>query len=116
MSNDLSRVPSSRRAGLPDRRSALLALGAATGLAAASARAGEDETKVKGNIKQSVCRWCYGRIPIEKLAPAVKKIGYQSIELLLPAEYKPVKEAGLSCAVIGRPSISDGLNRKENHA
>jgi hydroxypyruvate isomerase len=42
-------------------------------------------------------------------------MGYQSIELLLPEEFTTVKAAGLSCAVIGRPSIDKGLNRKENH-
>jgi hydroxypyruvate isomerase len=92
-----------------------LGVGAAGGLLISSVSAREDASKVKGNIKQSICRWCYSRISIDKLAAAAKKLGYQSIELLLPAEYKPVKEAGLSCAMIGRPSIADGLNRKDNH-
>ena len=102
---------------LPDRRSTLkaLAAGAAAGLAASPAFS-RDDSPVKGNIKQSICRWCHARTPIEKLCRSAKKLGYQSIELLLPIDYKPVKEAGLSCAMIGKPSIADGLNRKENHA
>ena len=49
--------------------------------------AGEAKAKGGGNIKQSVCRWCYEDIPLEKLAVEAKRIGYQSIELLTPAEF-----------------------------
>src|SRR6516164_6122020 len=68
----------------------------------------------KGNIKQSICRWCYGRIPLEKLAAEAVKIGYKSIELLTADEYKVIKPFGLTCAMFGRVSISDGFNRPEN--
>src|SRR5262245_53295897 len=100
-----------------NRRSALK-LGAGT-LAAASlgqALRADEPVKSRGRIKQSVCRWCYGSIPLEKLAEAAKKMGYQSIELLTPDEYKVVKPLGLTCAMLGRVSITDGLNRKKNHA
>jgi hydroxypyruvate isomerase len=75
----------------------------------------EDAPKAKGNIKQSICRWCYNRIKLEKLCEIAKSIGYQSIELLLPDEIKVVKKAGLTCAVVGGAEIARGLNRKENH-
>lgn len=71
--------------------------------------------KVKGNIKQSLCRWCYGRVPLEKLAAEAVKIGYKSIELIGPEEYKIVKPFGLTCAMVPCGSIGDGFNRKENH-
>jgi hydroxypyruvate isomerase len=89
------------------------ALGAAR-LAAADARA--TSPKVNGRIKQSVCRWCYGKIPLEKLAAGVKKLGYQSVELLFPKDVKVIKPFGLTCAMISCSSIEHGLNRKENHA
>jgi hydroxypyruvate isomerase len=76
--------------------------------------AGEN-VKLKGHIKQSVCRWCYDNIPLKELAPAVKKMGYQSVELLFPDQYKELKPFGLTCAMIRCASIEDGLNRKENH-
>jgi len=98
------------------RRTVLKALGVgAAGVLAASARS-DEAPKVKGNIKQSVCRWCYGRIPLEKLARAAKAMGYQSIELLLPQEYLKIKPLGMTCAMIGGADIANGLNRKENHA
>jgi hydroxypyruvate isomerase len=86
------------------------------GALAVSSLAAEEPSPSKGRIKQSVCRWCYGRIPLEKLAPEVKKMGYQSIELLLPHEVKVVQKFGLTCAMIGGASITEGLNRTENHA
>jgi hydroxypyruvate isomerase len=97
-----------------NRRSALAALGLA-GLSAADLRALDEAPKPRGNIKQSICRWCYGRIKLEALCEIAKKLGYQSIELLLPKEIKIVKEAGLTCAVVGGADIARGLNRTENH-
>jgi hydroxypyruvate isomerase len=104
---------------LPDRRFALKALGAGAIAAAAatetSLRAAEPH-KAKGNIKQSICRWCYNSIKLEKLAEEAKKIGYQSIELLSPEEIKKVKDLGLTCAVMRcKSGIVSGMNRKENH-
>ncbi len=71
--------------------------------------------KVKGNVPQSICRWCYGKIPLDQLAAEAVKIGYRSIELLEPGEFKTVKAHGLTCAILRCRSIPDGLNRKENH-
>lgn len=97
-----------------DRRKVLQALSAS---ALTLSGLGADEAPAsKGRIRQSVCRWCYGRMPLEKLAAAAKKIGYRSIELLSPAEYLKIKPLGMTCAVIGGASIANGLNRVENHA
>ena len=105
------------RTNLWNRRSVLQTLGAGvTGAWAASRLSAEEPVKAKGNIRQSVCRWCYGNIPLEKLAVEVKKIGYQSVELLLPPEILTVKKLGLTCAMVGGADIANGLNRKENHA
>src|SRR5580692_9477974 len=93
-------------AKLPNRRSVLRTLGVGTVAALAAPRLSADEpAKVNGNIKQSVCRWCYGKIPLEKLAADAKKMGYQSIELLLPDEYLKIKPLGMTCAVIGGADI-----------
>jgi hydroxypyruvate isomerase len=105
------------RKPLLSRRSALKAAGAvALATTAVPAVHSETPAKANGNIKQSVCRWCYGRIPLEKLAVEVKKLGYLSLELLVPDEHKVVKQFGLTCAVLGGADIANGMNRKENHA
>ena len=99
-----------------DRRRVLVGAGAGlVGLMAAPHVSGDDKPQTKGRIKQSLCRWCYGGIKLDKLAEEAKKIGYRSIELLTIDEYKQVKPFGLSCAMLGRVSIVDGLNRKEFH-
>jgi hydroxypyruvate isomerase len=73
-----------------------------------------EPARVKGSIAQSVCQWCY-KLPLDKLAAEAVKIGYKSIELLSPDQYKVVKPFGLTCAMVRCKSIPDGLNRKENH-
>jgi hydroxypyruvate isomerase len=110
------------RERLWSRRSVLQTAGAGLlgAMAAPSARANQQEPhKTKGNINHSVCRWCYSKIPLEKLAAESVKMGYKSIELLSADEYKVIKPYGLTCAMLS-PKISnfipDGLNRKENHA
>jgi hydroxypyruvate isomerase len=92
-------------------------LGVAAALGGPVVRAGADEPRqVKGTIKQSVCRWCYGDIQLEKLAEEAKRIGYRSIELVTPAEFPKVKSAGLTCAMLsGACTIPDGFNEKKNH-
>src|SRR5262249_46992021 len=94
-----------------NRRAVLQSL--AAGAVAIPHHHADEPTKAKCNIKQSVCRWCYGKIPLDKLAGDAAKIGYKSVELLNPDEFKVVKQAGLTCAVIRCASIADGLNRKE---
>lgn len=96
-----------------DRRQALTA----AALAATPVFAVEPE-KATSAIKQSLCRWCYGKIKLEPLCEHAKSIGYQSIELLQPAEVLEVQKQGLTCAVLmGGPSvtISNCLNRPANH-
>jgi hydroxypyruvate isomerase len=99
------------------RRSVLGSLGvgaAFVGLPKMSLAQGEK--KARGNIKQSVCRWCYGKLTLEQLSEAARKIGLRSIELIGPDEFKTVKAYGLTCAMArGAGTIESGLNRIENH-
>lgn len=95
-----------------NRREALSLLG----LTAAAATLGAEEPKKKAKFKQSLCRWCYGRIDLDRLAEEAARIGYRSIELLGPDEIRRVKKHGLTCAVMHCQSgIVNGLNRVENH-
>jgi hydroxypyruvate isomerase len=69
-----------------------------------------------GRLKQSVCRWCYAKIPIDDLAKACASMGLQAMDLVDPKEWDAVRKAGLTLtSVPGPTSIADGLNRKENH-
>ncbi len=55
--------------------------------------------KLKGNINHSVCRWCYGKIPLDELCKAAKAMGIQSIELVGPEEWPVLKKYGLTSAL-----------------
>jgi hydroxypyruvate isomerase len=92
-------------------------IGALTALSAPFAHVrAEEPSSPRGNIKQSVCRWCYGKIPLEKLTAEAKRIGFKSIELLTPQEVPTVKAAGLTCAMLsGACTIPDGFNETKNH-
>jgi hydroxypyruvate isomerase len=104
----------SRRAVLQSAAAGSLATLSASCLSGAPV---DEDHKVKGNIKQSICRWCYGNIPLEKLAAEAVKIGYKSIELLSAEEYLKIKPFGLTCSMLTPKgnSIPNGFNRKENH-
>jgi hydroxypyruvate isomerase len=73
--------------------------------------------KLKGRIRHSVCRWCYGKISFEDLCQASRDMGIQSIDLLEPKDFPTLKRYGLTCAMVtGVPGmIPSGLNRPENH-
>ena len=49
---------------------------------------GAAATKRKGNIRQSVSRWCYQKIPIEQLCEYGVQIGLKGIDLLNPDEFE----------------------------
>ena len=73
--------------------------------------------KLKGNIKHSVCRWCYGSIPMDEFAKACVDMGIQSIELLAENEWADLNKYGLKCAVgmTTEYGIPKGFNRLEYH-
>ena len=71
------------------RRDALKSAGAlAVGAAVAGSSTSAQESAVKNaRLKQSVCRWCYQRIPLEEFFKGVKAIGLNAVDLLQPNEW-----------------------------
>ncbi len=72
----------------------------------------------KGRIHQSVCQWCYSKIPVEQLAEYAAKIGLKGVDLLQPEQYDVPRRYGLLCTMgyAGGGEIGNALNRVENHA
>lgn len=94
-------------------------IGSSLALAASSGFAGCSLAAAPGRLKQSVSRWCYERIPLDDLCAFAAKIGLQGIDLLNPADYETPRRHGLRCTMgyaADKMTISDGLNRRENHA
>src|SRR5437773_12541209 len=75
-------------------------------------------TKRKGNIRQSVSRWCYQRIPLDKLCAYAAEIGLKGVDLLNPDEFEVPARYGLVCSMGygGGGEIGSAMNRLENHA
>src|SRR5262249_11972350 len=72
----------------------------------------------KANIKQSVSRWCYKQIPLEKLCEYSAHIGLKAVDLLEVSEWEVPRRYGLICSMgyAGGGDIPHALNRIENHA
>ena len=56
---------------------AMTGIGSTTIMAAEAKKVG-----TKGRINQSVCKWCYGKEPLDKFAAYCSQIGIKSVELL----------------------------------
>ena len=111
------------------RRSALkkMGMGAASALALTACGTSKISAEIpatpinpiqlKGKVKHSVCRWCYGKIPFEEFCERVKEIGIGSIELTGVDEWPILQKYGLTCA-LGNDwdaGIPDGFNEPKNH-
>jgi len=92
---------------------------AAAGLAGRQADAGQPSERVvtHGRLKQSVSRWCYGKIPMPDFCKAVAAMGLTAIDLLEEKDWAIVRDHGLICsmAYAGGGTIPDALNVKANH-
>ena len=75
------------------------------------------EGNAPGRLKQSVCRWCYAKIPLPELCKAVAGLGLSAMDLLTEAEWPVAREHGLICSMGSGfgGTIVDGLNVKANH-
>jgi hydroxypyruvate isomerase len=105
--------PITRREALASGTAAILARVGAPLAAAAQ----EGKAVTKGRLKQSVSRWCYGKIPMPEFCEAVAAMGLTAIDLLGEADWPVVRDHGLICSMgnAGGGSIPDGLNVKANH-
>jgi hydroxypyruvate isomerase len=106
-----------RRQALKVSGAVALASLARVPLARAAAPQAEPAVK-KGRLKQSVSRWCYGKIETEEFCRAVKAMGLTAIDLLEEPDWEVIARHGLICSMgyAGGGSIADGLNVKANHA
>lgn len=69
-----------------------------------------------GRLKQSVCRWCYGRMALDELCANAARMGIVGIDLLDEPDWETPKKYGLTCTVANGPgTIEDGWNEAKNH-
>jgi hydroxypyruvate isomerase len=96
---------------------ATLAAGLTTQSDVQAQAAASGKAVMKGRLKQSVSRWCYGKIPMPEFCKAVAAMGLTAIDLLDEPDWAVVRDFGLVCSMgnAGGGSIPDGLNVKANH-
>ncbi len=88
---------------------------AAAGLALASA-ARPLPAAGAGRLKQSVARWCFGKIPLDDFCRQAAAMGLSGVDLVEPEEWPTIRKYGLVPTVTsGKAKIPDGWNRKESH-
>jgi hydroxypyruvate isomerase len=99
-----------------NRRTALATITAGAGLIRPLQLRASPMARPMGRIKQSVCRWPYGKVPLEDLCREAKAMGLRSVELLSEPEWPVVRRFGLTCAMANGPStIPVGFNRPDQH-
>ncbi|MBL7825133.1 MAG: hypothetical protein JNJ57_00775, partial [Saprospiraceae bacterium] len=71
----------------------------------------------KGNIRHSVCRWCYGDVSLEDLCIFAKQIGISAIDLIGPKEWDILKKHGLDSSMCNGAELNlvDGWNNPKFH-
>ena len=69
-------------------------------LAAAPAAAAQAGGRIvaKGRLKQSVCRWCYSKIPTPEFFKAVADMGLTAVDLLTEKDWPIARDHGLICS------------------
>ena len=72
---------------------------------------------VKGDIRQSVSRWCFGSIALDELCKICKKIGMVGIDLVGENEWDVVNNNGMIVTMgsAGGFGIARGFNNRANH-
>ncbi|MCZ4224606.1 hydroxypyruvate isomerase family protein [Pedobacter rhodius] len=75
------------------------------------------ESKLKGNINHSVCRWCFSALDVETLCIEAKKLGLTGIDLVGPKDWPILKKHGLTSSMCNGAEINlvDGFNDKKFH-
>jgi hydroxypyruvate isomerase len=69
-------------------------------------------------MKTAVAWWCFvpQKMTSEAFIDAAVDLGYAGIELAPPDQWNNIREAGLELVTLrGHDSLTDGLNRRENH-
>ena len=76
-----------------------------------------NEKTLKGNIKQSVCQWCYPDYSLEELCVHAKKMGLVGIDLIGPEGWPTLKKHGLISTMCNGAEISltEGFNDPQHH-
>lgn len=93
------------------------AVAASPAISLASCNATKTDTKLKGKINHSVCRWTYNFLSLEELCQTVKSLNFSAIDLIGPKEWSVLKKHGIDSSMCNGAEISltEGWNDKQYH-
>ena len=74
---------------------------ATTGIEAVAAAKKEADARgpLKGNVRHSVSKWCFGDYKLDEFCEICKHIGIESVELMDPVDWPIVQKHGLTVAM-----------------
>ena len=78
----------------------------------------EKNYQLKGNINHSVSRWTFGYLSLDELCNAVKKIGFNAIDLTGPKDWPVLQQHGIyssMCYTAGDNNLYNGLDNPTYH-
>ncbi len=93
----------------------LLRGGLARGSESSPAAGGADFKIAHGRITQSAAHWCFKPMDVETLAAGAARMGFKSVELIGPADWKPLEKHGLICAITPSHGFVKGFAHTEEH-
>ena len=88
--------------------SAAMAVSGMEAAAPAKKKKVEKPEPLKGNIRHSVSKWCFGSYPLDEFCEICKNIGIESIELLDPKDWPIVQKHGLTVAMAQGAGLGTG--------
>lgn len=71
--------------------------------------------KIRGPLRQSVAAWCFEPMKLERLARHAAAMGFESVELLEPADWPVLRKHGLICGMTPSHGFVTGLNDVRHH-
>lgn len=77
----------------------------------------KEMTELKGNIKHSACRWCYGKIPMEEFLKNLNDLGLKAMDLTGPEDWPLMKKYGIHASMCwgAGKGILEGWNDPKLH-
>lgn len=75
------------------------------------------ETPLNGNVNHAVCHWPFNPMSLEDLCIAIKKIGFNAIDLVGPDNWHILQKHGVECSMANGADLGivQGFNDKANH-
>ncbi|MCH7411121.1 TIM barrel protein [Belliella sp. DSM 111904] len=72
---------------------------------------------LKGNVNHAVCAWTFPHLSLDELCKAIKKIGFNAIDLVGPKDWHILKSNGVACSMCNGAEVSleKGFNNKAYH-